>query len=431
MIYMDEELADTLIVRESRKEIYCPANGSLYKALSSEVKGKHGFGPAVLFMDELAQFGADRVFFDTLQQGQGAHEEPLLGIISTQAADDLAVLSQEIDYGLKCESGEVDDPTVRCFLFTTPTTTGQGEDAKEVDPFNPENWSASNPALGDFLSLADMESKARTAKNMPSAEAGFRNLRLNQRIDAATHWISRTIWLQNGGEIDRAVFEDYPVRGGLDLSGKNDLSALVFVAENNDSIHHILPFFWCPKEGIKERGKRDGAPYQQWVDEGHLEATPGKTIDYRYIARKLGGLSGIMNIEWLRFDRWRIEDFQRAMIDEGVDCWIWGKDWKEENKLSKPSGICLIPHGQGFRDMNPSIEAAEDLLSEQRIRHGMNPVLTYCVSNVRISKDPAGNRKFDKLKATGRIDGAQAMVMSLSDTKTIEENEIQRGVLEL
>ena len=70
MIEMDEELSDLLNIRMATKEIESKTNGSLYKALSSESRSKHGISPAVLIFDELAQFGADREFYDTLIQGR-------------------------------------------------------------------------------------------------------------------------------------------------------------------------------------------------------------------------------------------------------------------------------------------------------------------------------------------------------------------------
>ena len=39
--------------------------------------------------------------------------------------------------------------------------------------------------------------------------------------------------------------------------------------------------------------------------------------------------------------------------------------------------------------------------------------MTWCVSNAVVTKDPAELRKFDKAKATGRIDGAVALAMAL------------------
>jgi phage terminase large subunit-like protein len=47
------------------------------------------------------------------------------------------------------------------------------------------------------------------------------------------------------------------------------------------------------------------------------------------------------------------------------------------------------------------------------VRHGGNPVLTMCAANAIAVRDPAGNRKLDKAKSTGRIDGMVAAAMAL------------------
>ena len=64
--------------------------------------------------------------------------------------------------------------------------------------------------------------------------------------------------------------------------------------------------------------------------------------------------------------------------------------------------------------MNPAVEALEDALAEGAMRHGMHPVLTMCASNVRVQRDPSGNRKFDKIRSTGRIDGIVALAMAMN-----------------
>ena len=57
------------------------------------------------------------------------------------------------------------------------------------------------------------------------------------------------------------------------------------------------------------------------------------------------------------------------------------------------------------------------MLLEGRIRHGNHPVLTMCAANTRVVKDPAGNRKFDKIRSIGRIDGIVALGMALNWTE--------------
>lgn len=399
MVYADDELSARLNVVESRKHILDPISGSEYQALSAETRGKHGKSSSFIVFDELAQFGADRELYDVMMTSRGAHAEPMVWVISTQAASDTAVLSELIDDGEKVNRGEIDDPKTRCFCFTVPMTD---------DPWDEENWKKSNPALGDFRSLDEMRETAERAKRIPSAEAAFRNLYLNQRVDGAAHFITPAVWKHNGGEPDLSLFEDLPVYAGLDLSAKNDLTALVLTCRDGTGTWHVIPYFWTPKEGLVDRAERDRTPYDVWVKQGYLYTTPGRTVDYGFVAQEIKKLMGRMHIAGLKFDRWRIDDMVRELRGVGVEAYV---DGKEE---AYPDGLRMIQHGQGFRDMNPAVEALEDALANGKIRHGMHPVLTMCASNVRVQQDPSGNRKFDKIKSTGRIDGIVALAMALN-----------------
>jgi phage terminase large subunit-like protein len=62
--------------------------------------------------------------------------------------------------------------------------------------------------------------------------------------------------------------------------------------------------------------------------------------------------------------------------------------------------------------MVPAIDALEKDLLLGTMRHGNNPVLAMCAANAVVIPDAAGNRKFDKAKATGRIDGLVALAMA-------------------
>jgi phage terminase large subunit-like protein len=44
-----------------------------------------------------------------------------------------------------------------------------------------------------------------------------------------------------------------------------------------------------------------------------------------------------------------------------------------------------------------------------------------CMANAVVTSDPAGNRKLDKAKATGRIDGAVALAMASAMAATYED----------
>ena len=62
----------------------------------------------------------------------------------------------------------------------------------------------------------------------------------------------------------------------------------------------------------------------------------------------------------------------------------------------------------------PALAQFEALALNGRLRHGNHPVLSWCASNAIVTKDAAGNRKLDRSRATGRIDGLVAAVLAVS-----------------
>jgi len=417
MIRADEELEARLNIRDSVKEIVDPVSGSMYKALSSESKSKHGKSSSFLAFDELAQFGSERQLYDVMMTSTGAHDESLAWVFSTQAASDQALLSELIDYGNKINRDEIQDNTFACFVYEVPEPKEEETESGYDPAWDEEKWKLANPALGDFRSLDEMRNFSTKARAMPTAEAAFRNLYCNQRISSEQHFLTPQAWKGCGQKPDTTALEHGRIYAGLDLSGKNDLTSLVLDAVDQ-SEHNIFAYFWTPGDNIRDRSDRDRVPYVTWRDQGYIEAKSGKTIDYRYVAQQTARIHSEHGIYELRFDRWRIEDFQRELNDIGIDTYIKGKE-------EPPSGeaLCLVPHGQGYKDINSAVEAVEDAVTEGRVRHGNNPVLTMCASNVVVQEDPAGSRKFAKDKSTGRIDGIVAMAMAMNGAELPQVEE--------
>jgi len=331
--------------------------------------------------DELGS-SPDRHLYDAMDSAMGARKEPLLLVISTQAADDNAPMSQLVDYGIKVNDGDINDPAFHLTLYAA---------SLDVNPWSLKAWKAANPALGDFRSKSDVERQAQQAQRMPGQENSFRNLILNQRVAAHTKFIERTAWQACGGAVE--IPPGGRVYGGLDLGATRDMSALVLVHQDIDGVFHVRPWFWLPGD-LRDRGDKDHAPYEVWERDGLLTAV-GATTDPAVIALAIAELTQEYKLMTLAFDRWRIGDLQRELDAIGCD-------------------VTLVPHGQGFKDMSPAVDIVERLVVQKRIRHGDNPVLATCVANAVITRDPAGGRKLDKAKSTGRIDGLVAMAMAFS-----------------
>lgn len=371
------------IVRHSKELEDIGGTGTIYAALSSDVATKHGLSPSFVVYDELGQ-AASRDLYDALDTAMGARAEPLMLVISTQAARDDAPMSELIDYGSRVNGGEIKDPSFHSALYSAP---------KEADPWSPATWKLANPALGDFRSRSDVERLAAQAQRTPSKEASFRNLILNQRVDATQQFLSAAAWKACGGSVDVSALKGRLCFAGLDLGATRDLTALVRVFLDDDGFD-VLPTFFLPGDDLREREDADKAQYVRWRDDGHLLTTPGKTMDPAFVAREIARLHGEHRIEAIAFDRWRIEDLRRELSAIGCD---------QE----------LVPWGQGFKDMSPAIDTLERLVIDEKLRHGGHPVLTWCALNAKTVSDPASNRKLDKQKSTGRIDGLQALAMAL------------------
>jgi phage terminase large subunit-like protein len=383
MVRMSPELSDPnmMVARESAKELFSPLTGARYKALAAEASTTYGFSPALVIHDELGQVRGPRSeLYDALETAMGAHPHPLSIVISTQAPTSADLLSQLIDYAQTAA-----DPTMKLALFDAP------EDAPMDDP---ATWRAANPALDDFLNMAEIAKLAEKAQAMPSFESTFRNLHLNQRVSALSQLFSQSVWQQNGGEPDLDAFGNGPVYGGLDLSSRQDLTALVLVAEGPSGTWNVWPHFWTPADTLRERAQRDRAPYDLWVRNGLITAVPGVTIDYGFVAQRLAEIKQHCTIRSIQFDRWRVGELKAALVGMGVN-------------------VPLDECGQGYRDMAPALDALETVALQHRLRHGMHPVLTMCAANATVVTDPAGNRKLEKAKSSGRIDGMQALAMAM------------------
>ena len=62
--------------------------------------------------------------------------------------------------------------------------------------------------------------------------------------------------------------------------------------------------------------------------------------------------------------------------------------------------------------MSPALRTLETKLLNAKLRHGMHPVLQMCAANAVVKMDESGNRKLDKKRSRGRIDGMVALAMA-------------------
>jgi phage terminase large subunit-like protein len=378
MVRLSPELSKIIRIVPSQKSLIGLPMNVEYKAMSAEAGTAHGYSPVLAILDEVGQVrGPTDAFIEAIETAQGAHEDPLLIAISTQASTDGDLFSIWLD-----DAKNAKDPRIVSHVYSAP------EDCEIMDR---EAWRAANPALGEFRSLRDMEDFAKQAARLPAKENTFRWLYLNQRVEGMTPFLSKSEWEANGGapEIEPGA----PCYAGLDLSASRDLTAFVMVFPR-DGVYHVAAQFFLPADGIREKSQSEKLPYDLWAKQGHLTLIDGPVIVPAVVARHVAEAAERYQMQMLAYDRWRINDFQRELDAIGA-------------------AVPMAPFGQGFRDMAPAVDKLERLVAERKLRHGNDPVMYMCAANAVVQRDAAGNRKLAKDRSLGKIDGLVALAMAL------------------
>ena len=385
MVEMSPALMRRSKIRTAGKRIINYRNAGFYQVLSAETGTKHGQNVSGLVFDELhAQ--PNRQLYDVLTKGSGdARMQPLYFLITTAGTDTHSICYEVHQKAMDILEGRKHDPTFYPVIYGA---------AEQDDWTDPKVWKKANPSLGITVGIDKVKAACESAKETPSEENVFRQLRLNQWVKQSVRWMPMDKWDACAFPVREEDLEGRICYGGLDLSSTTDITAfvLVFPPLDDQDKYCILPYFWLPEETLPLRVKRDHVMYDIWAKQGFIQTTEGNVIHYGYIEKFIEKLGERFNIQEIAFDRWGAVQMVQNL--EGM-------------------GFTVVPFGQGFKDMSPPTKELMKLTLEQRIAHGGHPVLRWMMDNIYIRRDPAGNIKADKEKSTEKIDGAIATIMGL------------------
>ena len=367
-----------------KRLIYKPLN-SFYQVLSSEAYTKHGLNVHGVVFDELhAQ--PNRQLYDVMTKGSGdARKQPLYFLITTAGTDRHSICWEVHQKAEDILAGRKRDPSFYPVIF------GADEDEDWTDE---KVWKKANPSLGITVDIEKLRLACNSAKQNPAEENIFRQLRLNQWVKQSVRWMPMEKWDACSFPASKTDLLGRVCYAGLDLSSTTDLTAfvLVFPPETDEEPYFVLPYFWIPEENVPLRVSRDHVPYDVWKKEGFLLTTEGNVVHYGFIEKFIEDLGMKYNIREIAFDRWGAVQMSQNLED---------------------MGFTVVPFGQGYKDMSPPTKELMKLVLEEKLAHGGHPVLRWCVDNIFVRTDPAGNIKPDKEKSTERIDGAVALIMAL------------------
>jgi phage terminase large subunit-like protein len=388
--------------------------GSFFRPISSD-DGQSGPRPHVALLDEIHEH-RDNTMVEMLRAGTKGRRQALIFMITNSGANRTGVCYQYHLYAADvCAGVKTDDS-----FFAYVCAVDEGDDPLT----DPSCWAKANPSLGHTFQARYLEEQVNQARGMPSKEAIVRRLNFCQWTDAAEHWIGSDLWDRaQADDIDVEALRGLPCWLGLDLSSKRDLTALAAAWRHPDQALSAAVWFWTPGDTLDERARTDNVPYRAWVSEGHLLAPPGRIIDKGHVAQFVARLLLDHAVLAMAYDQAQADDFLRACDEIGLDAWI-------DDGEGGGDGLRMIRHGQGFAGyqsastmwMPRSIGALEEAIVGDTLRCRRNPVLTWNSASAVLLTDPSGNRKWDKRKATGRIDGMVALTMAVGAATTAGAN---------
>jgi phage terminase large subunit-like protein len=379
--------------------IFSEHTNSIFRPLGRDHDTLDGLNVHAALVDELHAHKT-RDIWDVLETATGARRQPLVFAITTAGFNRETICYEVHSYAQKVLEGSIVDETFLGIIYTLD---------EEDDWKDESNWIKANPNLHVSVKIDDLRRKAIKAAEIPTAQNAFLRLHTNVWTESETRWIPHDTWMGCGNNpIDESQFKGRLCCGGLDLSSNKDISAfiLVFPPENTGDPYDVLCRFFIPKDNIRARVRRDRVPYDAWVSQGLVTATPGKVINYKYIIDKIDEDAHYFDIKEIAFDRWGATKIVQDLEELGFI-------QETEKKKARYAAAKLIGFGQGYMSMSAPMKELENLILSTMLNHGGNPVLAWMASNIVASEDPAGNIKPDKKKSIEKIDGIVALIMGL------------------
>ncbi|CAB1224080.1 terminase large subunit [Serratia liquefaciens] len=372
--------------------------GSFFRPISSD-DGQSGPRPHCALIDEVHEH-KDNKAVEMMRAGTKGRRQALIFMITNSGHDKTSVCYEYHQYGKQLAAGQKKNDAFFAFICSLD----EGD-----DPFKDEScWAKANPSMGQTFQPEYLREQVEDARGMPSKESLVRRLNFCEWVDAENPWIGGDVWMACEKTFDIAELQGRMCYGGLDLSGKRDLTALSLYFPE---IRTAFVEFWTPKDTLLDRARNDRVPYDAWVREEYVHAPVGSVIDYGAVSKRIAQLAALFDMQSIAFDRYHMDYLEPELIDEGIT-------------------VPLVPHGQGFGKskesglwMPHSIELLEKLIIDKKITILFNPCLRWNAANAVTESDKSENRVFSKRRSNGRIDGIVALAMSVGAAEDIQEDD--------
>ncbi|HEV7335555.1 MAG TPA: terminase TerL endonuclease subunit [Bosea sp. (in: a-proteobacteria)] len=382
------------------RSIKSSLDGSILKAVSSDGKAQHGTTPTFVLADEIHVWKG-RELWEALKSGMVKTSGTLMVIATTAGRGSENVGFDQYDYARRVALGEIDNPAYLPIIFEADPAADWQDEAE---------WHRVNPGLKHgFPNLDALRTAAKEAEHRPADRYAFKQFNLNVWMaHSRDPLFDMAVYDEGQFDLDLADLAPLPCFIGVDMSVNGDLTAIVSAWRHEDGRITIHPSFFVPGDDLKGRAERDGVPYEQWRDAGHIIAVDGPVIDPETVEAHIRELCASNdNVQEIAFDPHLARMTMQRLHNDGLPA---------------------IEMRQGPLTMGPAIGTLERIVNGRLLRHDGHPVLRHHFDSVVASRNDTGLIRMHKGKKTDRIDGAVAAAMAVARAAM---NENRRSIFDL
>ena len=377
-------LAETLdpkhkYIKPFRDKIKFATTKSHIQVLSSDAKTLDGFNASLFVEDELHE-AKDSRLYDVMKSSQGMRRNPLAVCITSAGFNKYSFCYQMRKTCIEILEGTKTDDTQFSAIYCLD----------EEDDWKDETvWAKANPNVGITVSYDYLREQVTQATNNTALEVGVRTKNFGQWVDSEDIWISDddinsvsdTIYLSN--------FVDAVGYIGVDLSKVSDLTAVSLMIPYEGKFY-FKNNYYLPETAME--GNSNVSKYQQWVKDGYLTITKGRTTNYDYIIEDIKKWNEVIPIQIVGYDAYNAKQWSNDMTNEGFN---------------------MKAFSQSLANFNFPTKELERLIKNGDVVIEENDLTKFCFKNVVIIEDHAENFKPTKETNQNKIDGVIAMIEAL------------------
>jgi len=390
MVERTDELCKVFNVEAFARSVACYENGGLFRPINAKASTQDGLNPSCIIIDEVHAHKSHDLL-NVLQSAAGARKNPLFLYTTTEGYETPGPWPEMRKFAQQVLEGAIEADHFFAVIYALDEAD-KDTVLKDDDEFDERLWIKANPLLEANPLLMDAIRKDATeAKAMPGRHAEFLIKRMNRQASTSQGWIDLTRWKKCAGPVPLVGLVDEQCWGALDLASTRDLTSFRLVWLR-DGVLYTHGWRWVPRATVELRMKRNLVPYAGWVKSGHMIETDGDVTDYDVVFRTVLEVRDKFRLVKCGYDQWNAAQLASKLSAEDVE---------------------MEQFIQGPKSYHPAMKYFEEMYYAGNFRHGGDPVLTWCASNLVPRTDQNMNMAPDKKRSADKIDDMTALLMSV------------------